>query len=370
MNIISLVSYPFLPAKSGGQKGIALFYKYFARRHSVTIVTTRNNQPSDAEGYELLNTISTSPSRYINPFVFFSLRNLIRKKKATHLILEHPYYGWLGILLKKICRVRLIVHSHNMEGKRWKSLGKWWWPILWNYEKWTHRQADFNFFIQDEDRKYAIRAFGLDENKCITINFGTEMYKPISPEKRMASSKSLHLELQINEDIPLMLFNGAFGYSPNRDALENLLFKINPLLQAKGIPYMILVMGLDIPDRILHISLPGIRILGFVENLDYYLTGSQVFLNPVNSGGGIKTKLVEALAYGLNTASTENGAIGVDPKLCNGKLVICPDNDWKLFTDAILQVMDIRGSTPQTFYDHFYWDHIAHRAARFIEEQK
>ena len=46
MNIISLVSYPFLPARSGGQKGIALFYKYFSSYHSVTIVTTKKNEPA------------------------------------------------------------------------------------------------------------------------------------------------------------------------------------------------------------------------------------------------------------------------------------------------------------------------------------
>jgi hypothetical protein len=70
MNIISLVSYPFLPARTGGQKGIALFYKYFSRYHRVTIITTEKNQPALAEGYELLNILSNSPFRYINPFIF------------------------------------------------------------------------------------------------------------------------------------------------------------------------------------------------------------------------------------------------------------------------------------------------------------
>src|SRR5277367_4958038 len=152
MNIISLVSYPFLPARSGGQKGIALFYKYFSRYHSVTILTTKKNEPSFADGYEVINILSNSPLRYINPFIFFRIRRLIREKKASHLILEHPYYGWVGFLLKMFCRIKLVVHSHNIEGNRWKSLGKWWWRILWVYEKYTHRIADFNFFTQDEDR--------------------------------------------------------------------------------------------------------------------------------------------------------------------------------------------------------------------------
>lgn len=367
MNIISLVSYPFLPARSGGQKGIALFYKYFSRHHQVTIITTKKNQASQAEGYELLNILPDSPTRYINPLIFFAIRKQIREKKATHLILEHPYYGWLGILLKKFCGIHLVVHSHNIEGRRWKSLGKWWWRILWNYEKLAHRFADYNFFIQDDDRQYAIREFRLEEKKCLTVSFGTEVSAPVSREKKMGAHHIICQQLQIPDTTPLLLFNGAFGYSPNRDALDNLLFHVNPILQSRGLHYQILVMGLDIPEAILKTFYPGIRILGFVEDLELYLKGCQVFLNTVQAGGGIKTKLVEALAYGLNAVSTENGAIGVDPGLCNDKLVLSPDNDWDTFTDAIARVISLDNLTPPEFFIHFYWGNITLRAARFIE---
>ncbi len=49
-------------------------------------------------------------------------------------------------MLKWFTGVKLIVHSHNIEGLRWKTLGKWWWKGLWIYEKWVHRQADLQLF--------------------------------------------------------------------------------------------------------------------------------------------------------------------------------------------------------------------------------
>jgi len=370
MNIISLVSYPFLPAKSGGQKGISLFYKYFSRYHQVTIVTTKKNDPAHAEGYALLNILSDSRLRYINPFLFFTLRKQIRKSKASHLILEHPYYGWLGILLKKICGIRLVVHSHNMEGKRWKSLGKWWWRILWQYERITHRNADFNFFIQDEDRACAIKEFGLNPASCLTVSFGTELSQPIPSNERAEAGRILRRELQIPDDTLLFIFNGAFRYSPNLEALENLLHRINPLLQDKNFSYLILVLGLDIPETFLEKSYPSVRILGFVFDLERYLKACQVFLNPVISGGGIKTKLVEALAYGLQAVSSTNGAIGINPEICNNNLVICPDGDWANFADAVFRLKDSNFETPSAFYQHFYWANITRRAAGFIEGEK
>jgi glycosyltransferase involved in cell wall biosynthesis len=366
MNIISLVSYPFLPARTGGQKGIALFYKFFSRYHQLTIVTTKKNQPALAEGYELRNIISNSKFRYINPFIFFRIRNLIRQKKATHIILEHPYYGWLGILLKKFCAVQLVVHSHNIESLRWKGLGKWWWRFLWNYEKITHQQADFNFFIQDQDRKYAIDVFQLDEKKCLSVSFGTEIERPPSTESHESSYRILQQQLRLSEQVPLLLLNGSFQYLPNREALDNLLFKINPLLQKKEIPYLILIIGLDIPETIKNASYPNVIVLGFVENLELYLTGCNVFLNPVQSGGGIKTKLVEALAFNLNAVSTDNGAIGIDPALCNGKLIVCPDGDWNSFAAAVTRAISMKAQMPPDFYIQFYWGNITKRAADFI----
>lgn len=367
MKIISLVSYPFLPARSGGQKGIALFYKYFSVHVPVTIVTTRKNQPGLATGYEVKNILSNAAFRYINPLVFFRIRKLVREQDATHFILEHPYYGWLGILLKKFCGIKLVVHSHNLEGNRWKSLGKWWWSILWQYEKLTHRHADYNFFIQDADRKYAIKAFGLDVKKCLTVSFGTEIPAAPSPELQKSSESILRQQLAIPAEKHLLLFNGAFNYSPNREALENLLFRVNPVLQERGFSYCLLILGLNIPEHIMRTSFPDTKLLGFAENLELYLSGCEVFLNPILSGGGIKTKLVEALAFDLNTVSTATGAIGVDAGICGGKLIICEDGDWQAFANGVASAIEIHASTPDSFYKAFYWENITRRAADFIQ---
>src|SRR5687767_4376193 len=101
INVLSIVSYPVLPAIVGGQKGIALFHKYFARHIQMVCIATEKNDPAKADGYEVLNILSDSPLRYVNIFYFFSIKKIIKERKITHVLLEHPYYGWLGVLLKK-----------------------------------------------------------------------------------------------------------------------------------------------------------------------------------------------------------------------------------------------------------------------------
>ncbi|MBK7558780.1 MAG: glycosyltransferase [Chitinophagaceae bacterium] len=74
---------------------------------------------------------------------------------------------------------------------------------------------------------------------------------------------------------------------------------------------------------------------GFVEDINLYFKGCDIFINPVVNGGGIKTKLVEALGYDLSVTSTKTGAIGIPVEMTGNKMKISEDNDWKAFTLTI-----------------------------------
>ena len=365
--VISIVSYHFLPAKVGGQKGIALFNKYFSKQIPFICVTTQKNDIQAAEGYEVLNILSNSKWRYINVFNFFLFQKLIKKHQASHIMLEHPYFGWLGVLLKWICGVKLVVHSHNIEGLRWKTLGKWWWKILWQYEKCTHRQADYNFFIHDDDRDYAIKQFGLSPSKCITMTYGIEWEKIPAQEEIQNCRKLIRDKYQIDEKETILFFNGAFNYRPNLDALKNIIQIIDPLLQKENhFPYKIIICGRDIPKEIEEKQYSHILFAGFVEDISIYFKGADIFLNPITEGGGIKTKLVEALGYNLNAVSTENGAIGINKDWCNGKLLTCKNHDWENFVRLVLQLKSYNLDMPGSYFEHFYWGNSTLRAAKFI----
>ncbi len=365
--VISIVSYPFLPAKVGGQKGVALFNKYFSKYLKLICVTTKMNDVSAAEGYEAHNVLSNSKLRYINIFYFFLIRKMIRQNRASHFLLEHPYYGWLGILIKKFCGVKLIVHSHNMEGLRWKTLGKWWWKILSRYERFTHRRADYNFFIHDDDKAYAIEQFGLNPSKCITMTYGIEWDSISSKQETERCKELMKAQYHITKEEKILFFNGAFNYSPNTEALKRIIEDINPLLlKIAGFQYKIIICGRDIPIEISSKQYTNIIFAGFVDDVSLYFKAADIFLNPITEGGGIKTKLVEALGYNLNAVSTQQGAIGIDVNWCNGKLLICTDGQWDSFTDLIVHASTRSADIPTVYFEHFYWGNTTKKAAEFI----
>jgi len=367
--IISIVSYPFLPAKLGGQKGIALFNKYFSRHCSLVCITTKNNDPSATEGYQVINTISTSPLRYANVFLFFPVYRLIKKEKATHIILEHPYLGWLGILLKWASAAKLVVHSHNIESLRWKTLGKWWWPVLAFYEKCTHRAAHYNFFIREEDKTYAIEKFGLMPARCMTITYGIEWKEVPAATVRRQCRMQLQQLHQLPDGDTVFLFNGSLDYKPNLDAVKTIVEQLNPLLLQSGIDYKIIICGKGLPASMHELkayATKNIVYAGFVDDIGLYFKGADTFINPVIDGGGIKTKLVEALGYNMDVVTTVSGAIGIPPDITGTKMKVFADSDWQGFANA-MTVPASTGNIPAAFFEHFYWENITARASRFIQ---
>ena len=372
LKILNLVPYKFLPPDMGGQKGIAFFNRYLSKITNLLCVTTEENNNNHSEGYAIKNILSNSKLRYFNPFYFFTVSRIIREEKITHLIIEHPYYGWLGILLKWFCKVKLIVHSHNIESHRFKSMGRWWWGILWHYEKFTHKNANHSFFIQDDDRNYAIENFKLSPQDCTTITYGFELSHAPLAEDKILARELICKKHNIPVTEKILLFNGTLGYKPNLDALNNILEKINPLLSAtENFKYKIIICGNKLPAAykgLIGYKEVNIIYAGFVDDINLYFKGADIFINPVIEGGGIKTKVVEALGYNLSVISTRSGAIGIPEDITGQKLVIVDNNNWENFANHVLSVKT-DAQIPADFFEHFYWGFIAEKALQAIEQE-
>ncbi|MBC7903748.1 MAG: glycosyltransferase family 4 protein [Gemmatimonadaceae bacterium] len=367
MKVISLVPYKIFPAVTGGQKNIAIFNEYLSKQCSLVCVTVKSNSPS-AASYPVLNIIEDGSLRYINPFNFFRLRRIIRSQQATHLIIEHPYWGWLGMMLKWSTGIHLTVHSHNIESVRWRSLGKgWWWIMRW-YEGMTHRNADASFFITSEDLDYAVRQYGVAAGKCIVISYGIERHSPPAASERTLSRDILRAKHNIPSDSRIILFNGTLSYAPNAEAIDSILKWINPLLVSSGLKYRLLICGRGLPEKYGGLkNIDNLIYAGFVEDIELYFKGADLFINPVNTGGGLKTKLVEAIGFDLAAVSSASGAAGVPAWVSGIKLKIVENDDWVGFAMAVKSALtEEMVSTTESFYQYFSWKNIAKRAVENI----
>ena len=356
-----IAPYQYLPYFSGGQKSIAQFLDYLGKETDLTVVSVPQNDPSLVKTYKLLSWLKEkSSSRYADRSLVSKLTSLIKDQKFDAIIWEHPYYAWLARIVKNRTGIKTILHIHNIEYQRFRSTGKWWWWIMRNYEKWFFKQADQILFVSPEDKKFAIEKWNIDGQKCIEVAFGVEIGQyPADKEQCKQRIKTTH---NIANDERILLFNGLLDYKPNLDALMVILQEINPLLFSQNnFNYKIVICGKRLPVELHSLedyADKNVLYAGFVDDIESYFKGADLFLNTVQSGGGIKTKMVESIAFCTTVITTETGAAGIHKYICGDKLVLVSDNKWNDFARAIIEHVDKNETTPASYYQYYYWGSI------------
>lgn len=352
--ILSLVWYKVYPPRFGGQKGIAHFNRHLAKHAELVCLCSGDN--STDESYRVLNDLPSGQRHVINPFYWSVVKRTAKETNASIIILEHPYHGIAAWLAARANNARLVVHSHNIESDRFRQIGKWWWPLLRAYEKWTHRRASLSLFKTETDLEWAVRHFGLDPEKCLVIPYGVEV--PLVDD---AAAAAIRRQYDIRPDEKLLLFAGTLDYEPNAKAVEDIFRQLAPALRQQGFAYKILVCGRNRFPAFHYLNKlkdPSVIIAGEVASIDPYFAAADVFINPVLSGGGIQTKNLDAIAHGCNTVCFRSQATGIPAGICGDKLSVVDDGNWEEFVRAIAGSAAVKTSTRSAFFSYFDWERI------------
>jgi glycosyltransferase involved in cell wall biosynthesis len=366
MKILSIVWFKVLPAKFGGQKGIGNFNQQLSRLHPLVCICSADNEPGSDTTYKVLPVLPTGKKQLVLPSAWRKIKQAAMQEKATHIILEHPYHGMAAVRAAKATGAKLIVHSHNIESERFRQIGNRWWRLLAMYEKWVHRKADLNLFKTEEDKQFAITHFGLAESKCMIIPFGIE--KPVKNNAAAALIRERH---SIPADHKILLFAGTLDYHPNAEAVTSIYRQLAPALSAKQFPCSIIICGRNKEATFQYLKSyhhPAVIMAAEVDDIDNYFAAADVFINPVQSGGGIQTKNLDALAFDLDIVCFDHLLQGIPASLCGNKLFTTTAGNWDEFTNCIIAASQRSTTTPAAFFDYFNWETITKKAADRIAQ--
>jgi polysaccharide biosynthesis protein PslH len=114
---------------------------------------------------------------------------------------------------------------------------------------------------------------------------------------------------------------------------------------------------------------PNITYCGFVDDINPYFLAADIFVNPVQGGGGIKTKLIESIAFGCTCVSSADGAKGLVQSTCPAKLIISKDYDGADMAQKILPLLaqSHLPETPTSYYNYYNWDKIMERVVQEMQ---
>ncbi len=358
--ILSIAPYRVLPATTGGHWGIVSMHDALGKLCQDHVISTNDNGPESGYSFEMHRIFPPLARRYMPMYGLRAAAGIGLRYDATVIFCDHPYMAPLAIALSRKLKIPWVLRSHNIEAERFRHLRKSWWRIFHFYERYAMRAADGIFFITPEDCSAAIARYRLNPAKCHLAPYGTTLSG--IPEGHDAAKHDLARSLSLNASLPWLYFLGVHSYAPNAEAVAHIIDQVHPRLKDAGLHYELIVGGKGLPVELqnaVSATAGGIRYLGFIEKLDPFLKACDIMLNPLTTGGGIKTKAVEALAYNKMVVSTANGAAGILPEVCGDNLLITPDSDWDAFSAAASVAMNRSPQIPAAFYQHYNWDSIA-----------
>ncbi|MBC8424585.1 glycosyltransferase family 4 protein, partial [bacterium] len=210
--------------------------------------------------------------------------------------------------------------------------------------------ADATFCVTDQDRDLLLADGG---RCCHTVPLGVDteaiapVWDPVDP--------------------PRLLFVGSFDHSPNRKAAKFLIDNMRPKI-SKYRQDMEMVLAGRGSRRFLDAHGGGdrsISALGFVEDLTDLYRRCRLFVAPLSEGGGIKIKILEAMAHGIPVATTPTGAEGISDDAEEALWISGAGDD---FADLVRHLLDRRDQTADRarkaraiIEERFGWHAIAQR---------
>ena len=130
---------------------------------------------------------------------------------------------------------------------------------------------------------------------------------------------------------------GSFIHPPNIDAADRLARTIFPRVRARIPVATLQLVGSHASGRVRNLDGEGVAVSADVPDVRPYLDRAAVFVAPIRQGGGMRVKVLEALAYGKAIVASHLAIEGLD--VSDGEHLVVAETDEE-FADAIVGLLE------------------------------
>ena len=133
-----------------------------------------------------------------------------------------------------------------------------------------------------------------------------------------------------------LMFCGLMAYGPNVNAAQYLVKDIFPLIRGRVANCRLLLVGKDPTPEVKALAGHDVEVTGWVDDVVAYFQRCSVFIVPLRLGGGMRLKILDALACGAPVVTTSMGCEGIG--LVDGKEA-CIRDDPQSFAEAVTDLL-------------------------------
>ncbi len=254
----------------------------------------------------LLRQESYNLKRFKSTEVHAAIRRELQKESYDFIIFESLFAAVYAPHLRPYSQAKFIYRAHNIEHQIWKDLAgntknlpkKWYLNQLAYSLKWAERS------IWSEDQgglDLILTISDTDLNQIEGQTLTACRYLPASIAH--SGQKSTLAEQQL-------CFLGAFNWKPNVEAVDWFLTQIFPALkqQHPNVEFHIAGKG---AEHFKNWQQPGVVLHGFVPDAKAFIATHGIFVGCLQSGSGVKMKILEAMSVGAPIVLSSKSADGL-----------------------------------------------------------
>jgi glycosyltransferase involved in cell wall biosynthesis len=141
-----------------------------------------------------------------------------------------------------------------------------------------------------------------------------------------------------------LVFVGNFRHPPNVDAALRLTDRIFPAVRARVPGTVLRIVGAHPPPALLTRARDGVDVTGRIPDVTPWMNAASLIVVPLRLGGGMRVKVVEALAHGKAVVASPRAVEGLT--VTDGVHVAIADSDDEFVTRivALLESPDARSA--------------------------
>ena len=165
-------------------------------------------------------------------------------------------------------------------------------------ERQAVRRAHRTLVCADDDARLLRSLVGVPPEAVMTVPNGVAAGPSRDPRKADAA--------------PIFLMVGIYSYEPNAEGAAFFVREVWPLVLATRPDAQLWLVGAAGDTIPMPSPMPvGVKVMGFVDDLDAVYAQARVVVCPILTGGGTRVKLIEAAMRGMPIVSTTIGAEGL-----------------------------------------------------------
>ncbi len=128
---------------------------------------------------------------------------------------------------------------------------------------------------------------------------------------------------------------GSMDWAPNIDAVNRLL-KIFPEIRKQQPDTKLFIAGRHAQQVLTGRKQESVIVEDFVDDLQSFMQKAGILAAPINSGSGVRIKILETMAAGIPVVTTSKGALGINCR--ESSCLLIGDSD-EAFADACLRLI-------------------------------